>query len=110
MNKSYHIAFSTVVLMELLSGACDRKEIRLIDKIKKGFTIVGVSEKQFHLAGEVMRRLRLDKKADSLRIKCLLADILIAVSARSVGAVVITKNDKDFRLIREVLDFQYLAA
>ncbi|MCL5061584.1 MAG: hypothetical protein M1443_00020 [Nitrospirae bacterium] len=55
-----------------------------------------------------MLRLRKDKKIDPLRIKSLLADILIAVSARDIGAVLITRNEKDFKLIREVLDFKYI--
>ncbi len=55
-----------------------------------------------------MLRLRKDKKIASLRIKCLLADILIAVSARDIGAVLITRNEKYFKLIREVLDFKYI--
>ncbi len=35
-------------------------------------------------------------------------DVLIAVSARGTGAVLITKNEKDFELIRDVYDFKYL--
>ena len=56
-----------------------------------------------------MLKLRKDKKIDPLRIKSLLADILIAVSVRDIGAILITKNEKDFKLIREVLDFKYMA-
>ena len=48
------------------------------------------------------------QKIDSLRIRSLLADILLAVSVRDSGAILITKNEKDFKLIREVLDFRYL--
>lgn len=56
-----------------------------------------------------MLKLRRDKKIDSLRIRNLLADILIAVSVRDIGAILVTKNEKDFKLINEVLDFRYLA-
>ena len=56
-----------------------------------------------------MLKLRRDKKIDSLRIRSLLADIILAVSVRDIGAVLITKNEKDFTLIKEVLDFRYLA-
>ena len=109
LNKYYHITFSAVVLMELFSGAFDKKEQKLIEQIKKNFTVISVSERQWYLAGDVMLKLRRDKKIDSLRIRSLLADILLAVSARDIGAILITKNEKDFRLIREVLDFRYLA-
>mgnify|MGYP001557893458 FL=1 len=109
LNRFYHITFSSVVLMELLSGAYDHKEQKLIDQIKNNFAVITVTERQWYVAGDIMRKLRLDKKIDSLRIKSLLADILIAVSARDIGAVLITKNEKDFKLISEVLDFKYIA-
>jgi len=108
LNRFYHITFSSVVLMELLSGAYDTKEQKLIEQIKNNFTVITVTERQWYVAGNVMLRLRKDKKIDPLRIKCLLADILIAVSARDIGAVLITRNEKDFKLIREVLDFKYI--
>ena len=107
LNRFYHITFSSVVLMELLSGAYDPREKKLIEQIKKNFTVISVSERQWYLAGDVMLKLRRDKKIDSLRIRSLLADILLAVSVRDIGAILITKNEKDFRLIREVLDFKY---
>ncbi len=109
LNRLYHITFSSVVLMELLSGAYDAKEQRLIEQIRNNFTVISVTERQWYIAGNVMLKLRKDKKIDPLRIKGLLADILIAVSVRDIGAVLITKNEKDFKLIREVLDFKYLA-
>lgn len=108
LNRYYHISFSSVVLMELLSGAFDRKERRLIDQITKNFTVITVAERQWYVAGNVMLKLRQGKKIDSVRIKSLLADILIAISAREIGAVLITKNEDDFKLIREVIDFKYI--
>lgn len=109
LNNFYHITFSSVVLMELLSGAVHNKEQKLIEQIKNNFTVITVTEKQWYTSGRVMLKLRKDKKIDPLRIKSLLADILIAVSVRDIGAVLITKNEKDFKLIREVLDFKYMA-
>ncbi len=109
LNKFYHITFSSVVLMELLSGAYDSKEQKLIGQIRNNFTVVTVTERQWYAAGNVMLRLRKDKKVDPLRIKGFLADILIALSARDIGAVLITRNEKDFKLIREVLDFKYIS-
>ncbi len=108
LNRYYHITFSSVVLMELLSGAHDRKEQKLIEQIKKNFTVITVTERQWYIAGNVMLKLRRDKKIDPLRIRNLLADILIAVSIRDIGATLITKNDKDFKLIKEVIDFKYI--
>lgn len=109
LNRLYHVAFSSVVLMELYSGAYAPRERKLIDQMQKNFTVITVTERQWYAAGNVMLRLRKDRKADPLRVKGLLADILIAVSARDIGAILITRNEKDFKLIKEVLDFKYLA-
>ena len=108
LTRYYHVAFSSVVLMELLAGAFDPKEQKLIDQIARNFTVISVSERQWFLCGEVMMKLRRDKRIDRERVKGLLADILIAVSVRDTGAVLMTKNEKDFKLIREVYDFKYL--
>jgi predicted nucleic acid-binding protein len=108
LTRYYHVAFSSVVLMELYAGAFDPKEQKLLDQIARNFTIVSVSERQWFICGEIMMKLRRDKKIDRERIKGLLADILIAVSVRDSGAVLVTKNEKDFKIIREVYDFKYL--
>lgn len=108
LNRYYHIAFSSVVLMELLAGAYDPKERKLIDQIARNFTMISVTERQWFLCGEIMLKLRRDKKTDRERVKGLLADILIAVSVRGAGAILITRNEKDFHLIRDVYDFKYL--
>ncbi len=110
LTRYYHVAFSSVVLMELLAGAFDPKEQKLLDQIARNFTVVSVTERQWFTCGEIMMKLRRDKKIDRERIKGLLADILIAVSVRDTGAVLITKNEKDFKLISEVYDFKYLIA
>jgi predicted nucleic acid-binding protein len=109
LTRYYHIAFSSVVLMELLAGAFDAKEQKLIDQIARNFTVITVSERQLFICGEVMMKLRRDKKIDKARVKGLLADILIAVSVRDTGAVLMTKNEMDFKLIREVYEFKYVA-
>jgi predicted nucleic acid-binding protein len=95
--------------MELLSGAYTSNEQKLVEQIKNNFTVITVTERQWYVAGNVMMRLRKDKKIDPLRIKGLLANILIAASARDAGAVLITRNEKDFKLIKEVLDFRYIS-
>ncbi len=84
--------------MELLAGAFDPKERKLIDQIARNFTVISVTERQWFVCGEIMMKLKRDKKIDRVRIKGLLADILIAVTVRDAGAVLFTKNEKDFKL------------
>jgi predicted nucleic acid-binding protein len=109
LTRYYHVAFSSVVLMELLAGAFDPKERKLIDHIARNFTVISAAERQWFVCGDIMMKLRRDRKVDRERIKGLLADILIAVSVRDVGAILITKNEKDFKLVREVYEFKYVA-
>lgn len=108
LTRYYHVSFSSVVIMELIAGAFDPKERKLLEQIVRNFTVVSVTDRQWFLCGEIMMKLRRDKKIDRERVKGLLADILIAVSVRDAGAVLITRNEKDFKLIREVYDFKYL--
>jgi len=109
LTRYYHIAFSSVVLMELLAGALDPQEQKLIDQIARNFTVISATERQWFVCGGIMMKLRRDKNTGRERIQELLADILIAVSVRDAGAVLITKNENDFRLIRDVYDFKYVA-
>ncbi len=95
--------------MELIAGAYDPKERKLLEQIARNFTVLSVTDRQWFLCGEIMMKLRRDKKIDRARTKGLLADILIAVSVRDAGAVLITKNEKDFKLIQDVYDFKYLS-
>ncbi len=108
LTRYYHVSFSSVVLMELIAGAFDPKERKLLEQIARNFTVIAVTERQWFRCGEIMMKLRRDKKIDRERVKGLLADILIAVSVRDAGAVLITRNEKDFKLIRDVYDFKYL--
>jgi predicted nucleic acid-binding protein len=109
LTRYYHVAFSSVVLMELLAGAFDPKEQKLMEQIARNFTVISVTDRQWFVCGEIMMKLRRDKKIDPERIRGLLADILIAVSVRHAGAVLITKNEKDFKLIQELYNFKYIA-
>lgn len=108
LARTYHISFSAVVLMELLSGAYDPKEQKLIGQIARNFTVLNVTERQWYVCGDIMMKLRRDKKTDPARVKGLLSDILIATSVRDAGAVLITKNENDFQLIKDVYDFKFL--
>jgi len=109
VNHSYKIVFSSVVLMQLFSGAYDKKDRRLVEHRRDNFEVIIPPENSWYKAGDILMRLRRDKKLDPIKVKSLLADVLIALSVRSIGALLITKNERDFRLIREVIDFKYIA-
>lgn len=56
-------------------------------------------------AAEVLGVLRKREHYDATKIRELAFDVLIALSARSIGATLITCNETDFQIIRRHLSF-----
>jgi predicted nucleic acid-binding protein len=58
------------------------------------------------LIGDVCLQLRVSGKLDPVFSKHY-NDICIAALAHQIGAAVLTKNSKDFTVIREKIDFEF---
>jgi predicted nucleic acid-binding protein len=101
---------SAVVLMELLAGAFSTRDRRLIQDIALPFAranrIVTPTISLYEEAGDVLRRLQLLRGYSLPSAYGLVNDVLIALSARSVGASVITQNETDFAAIQSVRAFK----
>jgi len=57
-------------------------------------------------AGEVLRKLQDSLGYTLASAHGLVNDVLIALSALSIGAVVITQNDRDFATIQKIRPFK----
>ena len=60
-----------------------------------------------------MRRLVIDTKDRGFHLEAshsIVNDVLIALSARSIGATVVTQNESDYRAIQAVRAFQLQVA
>jgi len=57
-------------------------------------------------AGEVLRQLQESLGYTLASAHGLANDVLIALSARSIGALVITQNERDFSAIRRIRPFK----
>jgi predicted nucleic acid-binding protein len=57
-------------------------------------------------SGEILARLRAEKGLTPNKLRDLHFDVLIALTARSVGGRLITSNRNDFEMIRKVNDFK----
>ena len=108
LNFNYHLCFSSVVLMELYSGAFKQVEAKLIDYISNNFSIVTPTENNWLHTGKILKELQTKKLASGSKLKMLVPDILIALSANNIGAVVITMDYKDFNLIHSLYKFKLL--
>ncbi len=101
---------SAVVMMELSAGTIaerDRKLLRgVTDTFAKLGRIVTPSTTVYREAGEVLRRLQILRGYHLRRAYSLVSDVLIALSAQSIGATVITQNERDFVAIQDVRPFK----
>lgn len=107
------LVLSVVVLTELLVGAdsADRERTlrrTIVEPFQARRRIHMPTRQTWELSASVDRRIRaMGGFAASLAQRGFFNDILIAASARELGAEVITHNVADFALIRRVLDFQF---
>ena len=95
-------------MMELTAGARSVRDRRFLRTFFSAFRRAGrillPTAAVFDEAGEVLRRLR--ERGHGMGGACSLSnDVLITLSARSIGAVVITQNRTDFEAIRAIRPF-----
>jgi predicted nucleic acid-binding protein len=104
------IVLSAVVVHELLVGARDRRRERalrraVVEPFRARRRIHVPAAHTWELAAELDRELRALGGFDaSLAQRSFANDLLIAASAREIGATIITRNLADFEIVRRVLD------
>ena len=105
---------SAVVMMELRAGACSQRDRRLLQRLEVAFERAGriltPSRGVFSEAGDALRRLQADRGHDIGASHSIANDVLIALSARSIGATVVTQNGRDYRAIQAVRPFHLVIA
>ena len=98
---------SAVVQMELRVGAATRPARRVLDQLVRAHTasarLVAPSPPDFDEAGLVLRALRMAGR--EVRHASLVNDVLIALTARRLGATLYTGDAEDFKAIRRVRGF-----
>ena len=105
---------SAVVLMELSAGAFSARDRRLVQEVTSAFAKVGrilvPTVATYEEAGDVLRRLQESRGYTVASAYGLANDVLIALSARSIGATVITQNERDFVAIHSIRPFKLALA
>ncbi len=96
---------SAVVAMELEAGARAHERLaRWIDSFRRRERLLVPDAQVYALSGRVLRALR----GEGIQPRDIVGDVLIAMSARVVGARVITINRTDFERIRAVEPFELM--
>lgn len=90
---------SSVVLAEMLRGASGRAEHKFLRALAGNHPILTPTQKNWLESGEILARIRADRGFDPHKLRDLHFDVLIALTARSHGARLITSNRTDFELI-----------
>jgi predicted nucleic acid-binding protein len=100
---------SAIVWMELRAGAFSSADRRLVRRVASAFEktgrILAPSRNVFDEAGDALRSLQ----QRGVRVEAshsIVNDVLIALSARSIGATVVSQNERDFRAIQAVRPFE----
>lgn len=112
-NYLPQVTLSIVVVHELLVGATTAAKERslrrgLIDPFKVRRRIHLPNQRTWELSATVDRRLRRLKRFNAILAKrSFFNDILIAATARDLGATIITENQRDFAIIGQVLDIKF---
>ncbi|NOY53996.1 MAG: type II toxin-antitoxin system VapC family toxin [Deltaproteobacteria bacterium] len=102
---------SSVVAMELYAGANSKKNREGVDRLyaifEKTRRVLVPAKILFPKAGRVLDELRTKQGYDLKKSVSLSHDVLIALSALSIGAIIITENRKDFLAIRKITGAQF---
>ena len=107
------LVFSVVVAHELLVGAASTTRERslrrgLIEPFRTRQRLHVPTRQTWEMAANVDLRLRKRINLESkLQTRGFANDVLIAASARELGAVILTENSADFSIIAAVLDIRF---
>lgn len=101
---------SAVVMLELYAGAFSPRDRWLVRSVVAAFDradrVLVPSGAVYEDAGHVLRALQESRGYQLVGSPSVVNDVLIALSARMIGATVVTSNARDFTAIREVRPFK----
>lgn len=104
-----HTYLASVVAAELRAGATNEEARRAVHEFTRWADRVGrvatPSAGDWERAGDVLARIRATEPPLRSKVTTLWNDLLIALSARQVGATLVTSNAGDFELLRRYLRF-----
>lgn len=108
LDLKFVIRCSAVVLAELSRGARSRPMRRFIEDLAKNLRVITPNEREWIQSGRIVDRIVTSKGYDLHKTRELHFDVLIALTARRIGAYLITCNVDDFTAIRAYLDFNLI--
>jgi len=99
LHSPWVIRCSAVVLHELRRGARTALELRFAADLARKFRIITPTERHWLRSAEILSRIGGRKGYGQHKLREMAFDALIALSAREIGATLITLNREDFEEI-----------
>jgi predicted nucleic acid-binding protein len=90
---------SSVVLAELWRGASEPSELAYLRALEKNHPILVPTKQNWTNSGVLLGQVRKDRGFTPEKLRNLHFDVLIALTARSHGARLVTSDRADFELI-----------
>jgi predicted nucleic acid-binding protein len=106
LNLTGVVRNSAVMLAELWRGATTPVDRQVIQELEERHPILTPTEKNWLESGRILAKIFADKGYEPEKLRDLHFDVLIALTARSHGAKLITSNRAGFELIREYREFE----
>jgi predicted nucleic acid-binding protein len=100
------VRMSSVVLAELLRGVTGLAEHKFLRTLARNHPILTPTQNNWLESGAILAKIRADQGFEPHKLRDLHFDVLIALTARSHGARLITTNRKDFELINRYRRFK----
>jgi predicted nucleic acid-binding protein len=118
--QGFHRAFapfeylSVIVAQELRSGALSTRDRQMIERhVLKIFErvdrVITPSARAWHKSGDLLAEMAREDGLEVARVsKAFSNDVLLALSCREAGCVLVTDNERDFSRIRRFVEFEFL--
>jgi predicted nucleic acid-binding protein len=104
LPRVFQTHLSSVVVEELYAGALDGGAMRLVERqvgaLERAGRVVTPTFDDWKEAGKVVAAITRKEAGRRSKTQRMLNDILLALSARRIGAELFTFNREDFQLIR----------
>ena len=106
VRSAWIIRCSAVVLHELRRGARSALELQFVNELARKIRIITPTESHWLESADILLQIRKRKGYDAHKLRDLAFDVLIALSARDIGATLITRDQQDFAEIRKHVLFK----
>ena len=114
LTRGEVLYWSAVVAEELYAGSKDKRFIWQMDKIyyrfQKAGRLVIPNHQDWRTAGIALSQIGKRYGFDKIRRGVLVNDALIAASCRREGILLLTLNEKDFRMLKREIPLNYRTA